>query len=87
MITEALFALLLSGPPQATATPVAEKEELVCHRERRTGSTVKRTVCLTKRDAAQRRADGQTIHEAEVARAASRSGSGSRSANARTPGL
>jgi hypothetical protein len=86
MITEALSPSALRPAPGDRARRRPEKEELVCHRERRTGSTVKRTVCLTKRDAAQRRADGQTI-----TRRGGACGEPQRlrlaSANARTPGL
>ncbi len=79
MIVQVLTAALLSGAPapvpavqtQPAAAP-AGKPEMVCSRERVTGSNVRQTVCVNKREQDQIRRDAQKLVEREQERAVSR---------------
>jgi hypothetical protein len=72
MIAQVLVSVMLSGTQQAVPAPVtvvapmpAAKAEQVCRRERITGTNVKKTVCVDRREAERQAADGQAYHDSE----------------------
>ena len=77
MIVQVVTALLVSGAspaapavqPQASAAP---KPEMVCERQRLTGSNVRQTVCVEKRERELTREEAQRLVQREQERAVSR---------------